>query len=102
MINKLKALPADKMPPAAIYSELVKLTGLRNDWTAGEWLEHMQETTKLEHIHRIKNRSERIGQVINIFTGVRIIKNLSDSEVDKLAEYADKLEEIRRNLLEMI
>jgi hypothetical protein len=101
MIEMLKNIPADKIPPTAIYSELVKLTGLRNDWTAGEWLEHMQETTKLEYIHRIKNQSKRIGQITNVFTG-GIVKNLSDSEVDKLAEYADKLEEIHRNLLEMI
>ena len=46
MINKLKTLPADKIPPCAIYSELVATTGLRNSWTAGEWLKYL---TKESH-----------------------------------------------------
>lgn len=46
MIEALKRLPADKIPPCAVYSELVKLTGLRNDWTAGEWLNYFKELKK--------------------------------------------------------
>ena len=31
MLEKLKTLPADKIPPCAIYSELVAATGLVNN-----------------------------------------------------------------------
>lgn len=46
MIEILKKLPADKMPPCAIYSELVKLTGLRNGWNCGQWIKYLQNEFK--------------------------------------------------------
>ena len=46
MIEALKRLPADKIPPSAICSELVKLTGLRNDWTTKKWINYLRSKTK--------------------------------------------------------
>ena len=46
MIEALKKLPADKMPPCAIYSELVKLTGLRNGWTVKKWINYLRRLKK--------------------------------------------------------
>lgn len=46
MIEALKKLPADKMPPCAIYSELVRLTGLRNTWNCGRWIKYLQNNFK--------------------------------------------------------
>jgi hypothetical protein len=43
MLEKLKTLPADKIPPCAIYSELVKLTGLRNGWTCKQWIDYLKK-----------------------------------------------------------
>ena len=46
MIEALKKLPADKMPPCAIYSELVKFTGLRNGWTVKQWINYLRRLKK--------------------------------------------------------
>lgn len=43
MLEKLRKLPADKMPPCAIYSELVALTGLRNGWTCKQWFDYLKK-----------------------------------------------------------
>ena len=46
MIEALKKLPADKIPPCAIYSELVTLTGLRNGWTVKQWINYLRRLKK--------------------------------------------------------
>jgi hypothetical protein len=43
MIETLKRLPADKIPPCAIYSELVAMTGLRNGWTIKQWINYLKK-----------------------------------------------------------
>lgn len=43
MLEKLKTLPADKMPPCVIYSELVAATGLRNGWTCKQWIDYLKK-----------------------------------------------------------
>ena len=41
MIEQLKKIPAEKLPPVGLYIELVNLTGRRNSWTCGKWLEYL-------------------------------------------------------------
>lgn len=41
MIEQLKKIPAEKLPPVGLYIRLVNLTGRRNSWTCGQWLEYL-------------------------------------------------------------
>ena len=43
LIKELEKLPADKITPCAIYSELVKATGRRNSWTVKEWINFLNK-----------------------------------------------------------
>lgn len=42
LIEMLKKLPSNKMPPSGIYCELVILTGIRRCWTCQEWLDYLE------------------------------------------------------------
>lgn len=42
IIETLKKLPPNKMPPSGIYCELVILTGFRRCWTCREWLNYLE------------------------------------------------------------
>ncbi len=42
LIETLKKLPSNKMPPSLIYCELVALTGVRKCWTCYEWLIYLE------------------------------------------------------------
>ena len=46
LINELGRWSAEKLPPCAIYSELVKFTGLRNGWNCGQWIKYLQNSFK--------------------------------------------------------
>lgn len=42
MVNVLKKYPKDRIPPTGLYIKLIEITGLRNCWTVGEWIEYLQ------------------------------------------------------------
>ena len=81
MIDKLKTLPADRIPPCTIYSELVKLTGLRNSWTAGKWLKHLTKESK--KMYKLSYTGNQYPELIKNMIEAESYKNELEAETNK-------------------
>ena len=106
MLNKLKTLPLDKTPPCAIYKNLHEQTGLRNEWSVGEWIQYLEskytQTTRLEYLERLETTAQRIKNKLAMIKARQNRQPLTDAEMDTLADQTESLESINNILAELI